>query len=136
MSHENVDMVRRAVEAFNRRDLAELAVLSDADLEFVSVLTAVDTEEATYRGNQAWASYFADIDRVWTEWQIEDLRVFDVGDDRIAAVFRIVGKGRQSGVPVERMVGITYGIRQGKLWRMRSYPEPSEALEAVGLRGG
>lgn len=38
-----------------------------------------------------------------------------------------------SNVPVEVAVGISYRIRDGKLWRMRSHAEPSAALEAVGL---
>lgn len=47
MSRENVELVRRAVEAFNREDLQELAELSDHDLDLASVLTAVDAVEAT-----------------------------------------------------------------------------------------
>jgi ketosteroid isomerase-like protein len=35
---ENVKLVERAVEAFNRRDLRALADMTDEDLEFVSVL--------------------------------------------------------------------------------------------------
>jgi ketosteroid isomerase-like protein len=54
MSQENVEVVRLAVDAFNRRDLARLAELSDRDLEIVSVLTAVDAQAATYRGLAGW----------------------------------------------------------------------------------
>ncbi len=133
MSQENVEIVRRLVAAFNSRDLSALAELCHPEFEFVSVLTAVDAGGATYRGKEAWASYLADMDDTWAEWQVEDVRVFDPGDDRVAAVFRLVGKGRHSGVPVERTIGIVYRIREGKLWRGRSYLDPSEALKAVGL---
>jgi ketosteroid isomerase-like protein len=44
------------------------------------------------------------------------------------------GTGKQSGAPIDQEVGIAYRIRAGKLWRMRSYLDPDEALEAVGLR--
>ena len=30
-------------------------------------------------------------------------------------------------------IGLAYRIREGKLWRMRSYLDPAEALEAAGL---
>jgi ketosteroid isomerase-like protein len=135
VSQENVELVRRAFEAFNRRDLRALAELSDEDLEFVSVLSAVDAGGATYRGSAALASYFRDMDQTWEDWRAEDFRVFDADDDRVAAVLRLVGKGKHSGVPVEREVGLAYTIRQGKLWRMRSYLDPGEALKAVGLAG-
>jgi ketosteroid isomerase-like protein len=133
MSQENVELVHRAREAFNRRDFRALAELTHDDLEFVSVLTAVDAGGGTYRGPQAWVSYFARMDDTWEDWQVEDFRVFDAGDDRVAAAFRLVGTGKSSGVRVERAVGIAYWLRDGKFWRMRSFLDPGEALEAVGL---
>jgi uncharacterized protein len=135
MSRENVDVVRRAYEAFNHPDrVRALAELSDDDLEFVSVLTAVEAGGATYRGPEGWATYFARMDEIWDDWHAKDLEVFDAGDDRVAAVFRLAGTGKGSGAPVEHLIGLAYRIRNGKLWRMRSYVDPSDALEAVGLR--
>ena|SRR5215208_1009922 len=133
MSQENVEIVLPIVDAFNRRDMTGLAELSHEDLEFVSVLTAVDAGGATYRGSDTWTSYFAAMNETWEEWEVEDFRVFDGREDRVAGVFRIVGKGKHSGAPVEREVGLAYQIREGKLWRMRSYLDPGEALDAVGL---
>ncbi len=133
MSQEDVDLVLRSVEAFNARDMGGLAELSHDDLEFVSVL-AVDAGGATYRGSETWTSYFAAMDETWEEWQAEGFRVFDGGEDRVAGVFRIVGTGKHSGAPVEHEIGLAYRIREGKLWRMRAYLDPTEALEAVGLR--
>jgi len=134
MSRENLEVVHRAVEALNRRDLEALAELCDEEFEFASVFTAVDAGRATYRGKYAWTTYSARMDEAWNDWRVEDLRVFDAGDDRIAAVFLLVGEGKNSGARVKRAVGATYKLRQGKLWRMRSYLNPQEALDAVGLR--
>ena len=133
MSQANVELVRRAIQAFNREDLRELAELSDEDLEFVSVLTAVDAGGATFWGPDTWGSYFAHVRETWDEWHVAELRVLDAGDDALAAVFHIVGRGKHSGVPVDHAIGLTYRIRHGKLWRMRSYLDPADALEAVGL---
>ena len=133
MSRENVELVRKATDAFNRRDFDMLEELADDDLEFVSVLTAVDGSAATYRGAQTWARYFEAMDETWTDWRAEDLQLFDGGDDRVAATFRIVGTGRHSKVSVDRRVGLAYRVREGRLWRVRSYLEPSDALDAAGL---
>jgi ketosteroid isomerase-like protein len=133
MSAANVEIVTRAVEAFNRHDLEALSDLSHDDLEFVSVLTAVDAGAATYRKHRTWTAYFADMDLSWEKWQVGDFRVYDGPEDRLAATFRLTGKAKRSGVPIAREVGITYRIRDGKLWRVRSYPDPQEALGAMRL---
>jgi ketosteroid isomerase-like protein len=134
MSPGNAEIVKTAIDAFNRRDMRALADLSHEDLEIVSVLTAANLGGATYRGLEAWTSYFAAMAETWKEWQVEDVHVFDGSDDRVACLCRMVGEGKLSGAPVERAVGITYEFRQAQLWRVRSYLDPGEALEAVGLR--
>jgi ketosteroid isomerase-like protein len=98
------------------------------------VLTAVDTEGARYQGSAAWTTYFEDMDQAWKDWRAEDHKLFDGGDDRVAGVLRIVGTGRHSDAQVELAVGLAYFVRDGQLWRMRSYADPTEALEAVGLQ--
>src|SRR5436190_6052735 len=59
MSQENVERFRRNVEAFNRRDFAALADYSHEEIEFVSVLAAVDAQAAEFRGRETWVNYFA-----------------------------------------------------------------------------
>ena len=134
MSQGNVEIVRRALDAFSRRDLRTLEdELCEDDFEFVSFFTAVDAEEATYRGAGAWRDYAAVMDEMWAAWQLEDIALFDAGEHDVACRMRLVGEGKLSGVPVDRPVGLTYRLRHGKLWRVRSYADPAEALEAVGL---
>jgi ketosteroid isomerase-like protein len=135
MSQEDVEVVHRARDAFNRRDLQALAEMTHEDLEFSSVLTAVDAGGSSYRGAQTWANYFARMDDAWGDWQVMDFRTFDAGDNGVAAVFRLVGTGKSSGARVDRTIGVAYRLRDGKLWRMRSYLDPGEALRAVGLSG-
>ena len=133
MSQQNVDLVHRLIEAFNARDLETLGRLTHDDFEFVSILAAVDAGGSTFRGPDAWTGYFAAMDQTWDEWRARDYEVFDAGGDSVVCAFRMVGKGKRSGVPVDRAVGLTYRIRDVRVWRMRSYLEPAEAFEAVGL---
>jgi ketosteroid isomerase-like protein len=132
VSRENVDLVRSLIEAYQRADFRALAEGCDEDFEFTSVMTTV--EETFYRGRDAWEAYWADMHETWEEWQVEVLQVFEGRDDTVAVITRLVGKGKSSGALVDRTIGISYRVRNGKLWRMHSYLDPEDALEAVGLR--
>jgi ketosteroid isomerase-like protein len=131
MSQENVEIVRQAIEAFGRSDFRLVAELCDDDLEFVSVMTAV--EETTYRGRETWERYANDMGETWEGWRLEDLRYLDAGNDSVVVLMHLVGVGKRSGVPVDREVGLVYRLRCGKLWRVHSYLEAKDALEAAGL---
>jgi ketosteroid isomerase-like protein len=128
MSRENVEFVREAIEAFNRRDLRALAETPHEDLEWTSALAAVDTGGATFRGSQSWPSYLSAMAQTWEDWRIEEPKIFDAGGELVAAILRLVGTGRSSGVPVDREVGLTYRIEDGRIWRMHAYLDPAEAV--------
>jgi ketosteroid isomerase-like protein len=131
MSQENVEVVRRLLEAYNRADFQAIAERCHEDFQFTSVMTAV--EETSYQGKDTWERYWHDMHQTWEDWRLEELRFFDGGEDRVAVLMRLVGKGKTSGVPVDREIGIAYRMRDGKMWRARSYLDPRAALEAVGL---
>jgi ketosteroid isomerase-like protein len=131
MSRENVEVVRKGIEAVNHQDAEGMAALCVDDMEFVSALAA-QFGGGAYRGKDAFADYFTDMRQTWEEWRIEGAQFFDLDPDRVAAVFRIVGKGKGSGTPVEHPIGMVWDLRNGKLWRGRSYLDPGKPSKPWG----
>jgi ketosteroid isomerase-like protein len=129
MSQENVEAVRRAVDAFNVRDRERVYELLDPEVEFHSALI----EKKTYRGHAGLAQYRADLDAVFETWNTEDDQIRDAGGDRVLHLYRIVGRGRGSGVPVETEIAILWRLRDGKLVEGHVYLDQDEALTAAGL---
>ncbi len=70
------------------------------------------------------------VRRALGAWNRRDL---GAGDQVVVCLMRLVGKGKLSKVPVDTPVGLTYRLRDGKLWRVQSYANPADALEAAGL---
>ena len=68
MSQENVEIVRRVFDAFNRRDIAAFLELLDPDVEWVPVLAVL--EGSVYRGH-------GDIRR-WLKTSTTDWEFFEV----------------------------------------------------------
>jgi ketosteroid isomerase-like protein len=129
MSEENVDIVREAVDAFNARDRDRLLGLMDPEIEFRSVF-----ERKTYRGLAEMVQYREDLDATLEEFHSEDDRFLDAGEDRVVYLYRIVGRGAGSGVPVSRENAILWQLRNGKLLKGVVYLDQREALEAAGLQ--
>lgn len=130
MSQENVDAVREAIDAFNTRDTERVFAVMDPEVEFHSALV----EKKTYRGLAGLAQYRADLDATWEEWHTEDDRFRDAGDDKVVHLYRIVGRGKGSGVPVEQEIAILWRLRNRKLVEGQVFLDQREALEATGLR--
>ena len=47
-------------------------------------------------------------------------------------IYRVVGRGKGSGAPVDEEIAIVWTIRDGKVLRGKVYLDPEEALASVG----
>ena len=133
MSQENVEIVRRMVDAWNRRDLEVLPVLVHPEAEYVNSPTAV--EPGTRRGYDELTAVFQ------TQWEILDARqeierIYDHGDE----IFVLGGFSRrmpESETRLEARFLASFTIHQGKVTRIRALAfgptEVQEALETLGL---
>jgi ketosteroid isomerase-like protein len=128
MSQENIEIVREAVDAFNARDRDRILGLMDPEIEFRSVF-----ERKTYRGLAEMVQFREDLDATLEEFHSEDDRFLDAGEDRVLYLYRVVGRGAGSGVPVSRENAILWHLRNGKLLKGEVYLDQREALEAAGL---
>jgi ketosteroid isomerase-like protein len=130
MSQENVDIVRQATDAFSRGDADAFAELTTSDVEWKVGLAAVEGE--VFRGAEGVRAYFDRLSSAWSQFQFLAEEFRDLGD-AVVVIGRLRGTGRGGGVPVESPVGAVWDVRDGKIWRLRAYLNPAQALEAVGL---
>ena len=130
MSQQNVEALKAAMEAFNRRDGERFDALLAADAEIVPVRAAV--EGTVYRGRDAATQYCAAVDEAWENlrWEVEEFRD---GGGWVLALGRIQGRGRDSGATIDARGGWVARFCEGRLKTFRTYPDRAEALEAVGL---
>ena len=124
-------VIVRWVEAFNRRDLEDLAALSDPDCELRPYLASM-IEDTVYRGHDGLAAYFRDADAAWERIQLalgEDFR--EVGQRLVGSV-EIYAKARASGVEVRVPVSWVATVQEGKVKQLRAYRTEAEAVAAAG----
>ena len=107
MSQENVEIVRRVYDAAARRDSATVLALYDPDIELdasqLGVAGIAGGDEAVYRGHDGLRRFFS-------------------------------ARARFGVRRCERVAhGAVWSFGDGKVIEAISYPDPAEALEAVGL---
>jgi ketosteroid isomerase-like protein len=130
MGRENVEIVKRTIDAFNLRDVDACAALVTADFEWAPALAEVESE--VFRGREGIEKYLDSLSNAWGEWRlnIEDFR--DLGSGLLVAI-RMEARGRGSGAPVAGRQTVIFDVCDGKISRVRAYLDHDEALRAAGL---
>ncbi len=131
MSRENVEVVQRAFEFFERGELP--FEVADPDIRIDNIPQS--PHPGPYYGHEGlrrWWKELADV--------IPDLRlllegVIDLGDERVIALVRSAGGGSYASL-LDHMPtwAVLHWIRNGLVCRTAGYMTKAEALEAVGLR--
>jgi ketosteroid isomerase-like protein len=132
MSKENVEIVRRAIEAVNRRDVEEILSYTDSEAELHSAVIG-GAEGNVYRGHDGLRRWFAETDEAFEEIRTDVSEVRDLGD-RVLILGRIKALGRESGVPLDSPTGWIFTVRRGRLVKGEGFLSHAEALEAAGLQ--
>ena len=132
MSRENTEIVRRATEAMLSGDAATALEALDPDVEWHATVGGLEDGRVA-RGHEEVAQAFADYFAVWERIELRADDYIDAGGDQVVVFFHEVAKGRQSGAVVETDTGTVNTVRNGKIARVRSYMQRSDALEAAGL---
>jgi ketosteroid isomerase-like protein len=128
MSEENVATSRRFTEALMRGDYEGAATELGPDFE----IDDTDIPEST--AADSFHTWMARWDESWENWRIEDLAIQPVGEDRTISLFKMIVRGKGSGIELARDDAVLAEFRDGKIVRIGYYNDQAQALQAVGLR--
>jgi ketosteroid isomerase-like protein len=131
MSQENVEIVRRAFEAFAREGPAAVVDFWDSEIE-LWLPSGMVQAGGTYRGHAAVLEWMKEWAEAWEEIHYKPEEFTDAGDSVLVSVL-YDGRGKGSGVRVEGRFWYLITLRNGKTVRWELYPERTQALEAAGL---
>ena len=130
---ENADLLRRAVDAYNRRDVDALLAELDPEVEWAPALPGmVGGDAIVYRGADGIHQMFHDLFEVLDEIHFSYDDVRDLGD-RVIAIGYIRTRGKASGAETRSPYVNVAELRDGKGIRLRGYLDVDEALRDAGV---
>jgi ketosteroid isomerase-like protein len=123
-----VEVVQRALTALNAGDIEELVAVCDRDFE----LDMSDRvfNPSTYRGHDGIRQFHTEVLEVWDHYTWEPEQVMDHGN-LVVALLRTSGKGRGSGLEVDRQTAMIWTVRGDKATSLRFYRDQDRALDAA-----
>jgi ketosteroid isomerase-like protein len=135
MSKENVAIIRRHYEAFNRRDLGTLTQYHHPEVELYPGAVGPDPETGSrgrFRGREEVVQFFQSITDILEAVTVEIEEIIEAPGDRVLAVewWRVRGR---DGIEVETEIIDVYAFRDGLIVRCDGFLDRAEALEAAGL---
>ena len=138
MSQENVEIVRRVLEGFRevehllRRGDFPIAAPIAEDIEWdASALRLPDMGDGHLRGREEVRRFWAAWLSAWDDTTSFDFELRDAGDSVVALIDQSMRGSEKIRVPMPS--GQVFTLRDREIVRWKFYPNPNEALEAVGL---
>jgi len=130
MSLENVEIVRRSLDAWNQRDLESWRTFVHLDLE-VDWSRSRAPFRGVYRGLSRveifWDLFWSAFENV----QIETHGFTEIGSEVVVPNTAHM-RGRD-GIEVTARSALVFKVEDGQITRLRMFQEQAEALEAAGL---
>jgi ketosteroid isomerase-like protein len=132
MSAENVAIVRKAFEAFNREDLDGVVAMCDPAVEWFP--PAELPSPTVYHGHQGVRDAIGEMIELFNELQAEPEQLIDVGN-QVVVLFVWGGQGKGSGLSLGQFgqqAGV-FTMRAGKAIKVEWYLNRVAALQAAGM---
>src|ERR1700750_2411586 len=107
MSQENVEVVRRFLDAFNARDVEVLVSLSADDCELRPFRAQL--EGIVYRGHEGVRQFLSDMDEDWEIFSVDPLEFRD-RHQWVAVIGRVKARSAGSRMEIESFAGFVHEL--------------------------
>ena len=132
MSSENVELARRAANAWNEGGTE--AFLEYLDPGVVWEPPPESMEPGTYRGHDGVRNYIERLGEIFPERHVEPVEVIELDEDRVLALIRVFGKSERFGIEIDTTWAWLVRFSNGKATRIDVFVSKEAALEAANAR--
>jgi ketosteroid isomerase-like protein len=109
------------------------ALVALCDVEFRLDMSDRVFNPEVYEGHAGIWRFYSEVRDVWASYVWEPEELMEAGDN-VVALLRSGGRGRGSGVEVERRTAMVWTVLEGRATALRFFRDRNDALKAAGLR--
>jgi len=131
MSQQNVEIVRKWFETWNRGDLDSFIDLYAIDAELTPPESWVET--STVKGQGEIRRFFEGLREAWEGRDVAVLQELFRSGEQVVSRMDWQVQGRASGIVTHLPITNVTTIVSGKIIRQRHYLDHADGLKAVGL---
>jgi ketosteroid isomerase-like protein len=132
MAEENVEVIRRLVEAFNEGGMGSAKTLDFFDAGAVFEEPPEQPGPTVAEGRDEVSRVFGKFDEAWEEHRSEPTEFRAIDENRVLLLSIEHFRGRD-GIEITQPSGTLFTLSDGKVVRMQAFWERENALEAAGL---
>ena len=132
MSEENVELIQRAFDTFNERNLDAFLELMDPEVQFTPYERALEGL-GPYRGHVGVRTWWEEAFAALPEFRVEPREIRDLGDMTLTHG-RLRGQGASSGAAFDRELWHIAKWRDRQQIWWGAFETEADALEAAGLQ--
>jgi ketosteroid isomerase-like protein len=134
MARENLEIVKRGFEAFNRDGVEGILPFVHPDFE-ATTPPELASEPDTYRGHDGVRRWFDSFYEVMDNIRWEP-REFRAVGDRVLVDFTLKARGKSTGLEFGQDAFMLWELRDGQAIGLQLFPTLEEALAAAGAGDG
>lgn len=123
---DDVALVRRLFDAFNRRDQSGIAALCDESIEFFSIRGDPFDRTTAHLGPEGLGDYLAELARTWEELLMTPCEVERRGD-RLLVRGRVYVRSHELGIR-DMPAAWIWELRDGRFVGGEAFADPEEAV--------
>lgn len=124
------ELVRRAYQAFSKRDLEALQEIADPRIEIHTVTGMLAGRGEPYRGLAGVAEYMRDVSEAWDEIEITAADFHPLSDSRILVFGRV--RARRDLAVIDAPNAWLWEVGEGRIRSARVFGDPEAARELLG----
>ena len=130
MSEDNLDLLRRGYDAFNRGDVQTVLSLVADDFEFVAAENSQYFRGSPYVGKQQLAQFLARVAGEWTGNWFDVEKLHDAGDVAVMQG-RYRGTYKPTNNTIAAQTAHIWTLRDGKLATLQQYEDTAAVRDAI-----